>query len=174
MWRYLHRWHTHQTLKKIMDGHFYNVLCLLKIGIKSDPFSDHYGKQFKSTMSYDRVNNSMKKKVFWMTRLDWVDELTQLWLVPAQDAHLFYTRSHLSALQKCALLSSTNLQFIFIFKNAWHNLVIELCRAPFFKNIVQLFIKFTHSFVDIELLNFYKNAKPFYCLRELSLFWLNK
>ena len=37
-------------------------------------------------------------------------------LVPAQDVHFFYTRSHFSALQNCALLFSTNFQFIFIFK----------------------------------------------------------
>ena len=37
-------------------------------------------------------------------------------LVPAQDVHFFYTRSHLSALQNCALLFSTNFLFIFIFK----------------------------------------------------------
>ena len=30
------------------------------------------------------------------------------WLVPAQDVHFFYTRSQLSALQKCALIFSTN------------------------------------------------------------------
>ena len=29
-------------------------------------------------------------------------------LVPAQDVHFFYTRSHLSELQNCALLFSTN------------------------------------------------------------------
>ena len=45
----------------------------------------------------------------------------------------------------------------------------------FFENIVQLFIKFTHSFVAIELLTFCTNAKQlFYCSRELSLFWLYK
>ena len=48
-------------------------------------------------------------------------------LVPAQDGPFFYTRSHLSALQNCALLFSTNFQFIFTFKNSLHNLVIELC-----------------------------------------------
>ena len=36
-------------------------------------------------------------------------------LVPSQDVHLFYTYSHLSALQNCALIFSTNFQFIFIF-----------------------------------------------------------
>ena len=53
-------------------------------------------------------------------------------LVPAQDGPFFYTRSHLSELQNCALLFSTNFQFIFILKNALHNLVIELCSTPFF------------------------------------------
>ena len=72
---------------------------------------------------------------------------------------LFYTHSHLSALQNYALLFSTNFWFIFIFKNALHNLVSELCRAPFFKNIVQVFIKFTHSFVALELLTFWKKSK---------------
>ena len=41
-----------------------------------------------------------------------------VWLVPAQDVHFFYMRSHLSALRNCALLFSTNFQFIFIFKNS--------------------------------------------------------
>ena len=61
-------------------------------------------------------------------------------------------------------------------KNALHNLVIELCSALYFlKNNLQLYINFTHSFVDIELLTFYKNEKILlYCSRELSLFWLNK
>ena len=37
-------------------------------------------------------------------------------LVPAQDVHFFYTRSHLSALQNCAVLFSTNFYIIFILK----------------------------------------------------------
>ena len=41
---------------------------------------------------------------------------TYIRLVPAQDVHFFYTRSHLSALQNYALLFSTNFQFIFIIK----------------------------------------------------------
>ena len=36
-------------------------------------------------------------------------------LVPAQDVHFFYTRSHLSALQNCEVLFSTNFQIIYIF-----------------------------------------------------------
>ena len=59
-----------------------------------------------------------------------------------------------------------------------HNTIQSLnCVVRYFfpKNIVQLFINFAQSFVAIELLTFSKNAKKlFYCLRELSLFWLNK
>ena len=59
-----------------------------------------------------------------------------------------------------------------------HNTILSLNCVMyhcFSKNIVQVFIKFTHSFVAIELLTFCKNAKKlFYCSRELSLFWLNK
>ena len=97
----------------------------------------------------------------------------QLRLVPAQDGPFFYTRSHLSALQKCALLFSTNFQLIFIFKKCitqfshW----IVSCTIPPPKNIVQVFIKSTHSFVAVELLTFCKNAKKlFYCSRKLSIF----
>ena len=97
-------------------------------------------------------------------------------LVPAQDGPFSYTRSHFSALQNCALFFSIYLQFIFIFKKCitqFSHLIVSC--AIFFKNIVQLFINFTHSFVAIELLNFCKNAKKiFYCSIELSLFWLNK
>ena len=59
-----------------------------------------------------------------------------------------------------------------------HNTILSLncvVRHSFFKNNLQLFIKFTHSFLAIELLTFCKNVKKlFYCSRELSLFWLNK
>ena len=51
-------------------------------------------------------------------------------LIPAQDIHFFYTRSHLSALQNCALIFSTNFQFISYLSCTRHNLVIELCTAP--------------------------------------------
>ena len=37
-------------------------------------------------------------------------------LVPSQDVHFFYTRSHLSELQKYALIFSINCQFNFILK----------------------------------------------------------
>ena len=61
-------------------------------------------------------------------------------------------------------------------KNALHNLVIELCSAPFFENIVQVFIKFTHSFVAIELLTFCKNSKKNILLlkRALDIPYVNR
>ena len=37
-------------------------------------------------------------------------------LGPAQDVHFFYTCSHLSALKNCALIFSTNFQFILTYK----------------------------------------------------------
>ena len=45
-----------------------------------------------------------------------------LWLVPAQDGPFFYTRSHLSALQNCAVLFSTNFQIIFLLEKK-HNTI---------------------------------------------------
>ena len=96
-------------------------------------------------------------------------------LVPAQGGPFFYTRSHFSALQNYALLSSTNFSLFSYLKNALQNLVIGFWSVPFFKNIVQFFINLTHISLAIELLTFCKNAKKqFYCSRELSLFWLNK
>ena len=52
----------------------------------------------------------------WRTYRDRQSRLDKQRLVPAQDVHFFYTRSHLSAFQNCALPLSTNAQFIFIFK----------------------------------------------------------
>ena len=96
--------------------------------------------------------------------------------VPAQDVQFFYTCSHFSALQNCALLFSINFQFIFILKKCITQFSHWIVSCTIFsKNIAQVFIKFMHSFVAIELLTFCKNAKKlFYCSRELSLFWLNK
>ena len=99
----------------------------------------------------------------------WRIFITHITLVPAQDVHFFYTRSHLSALQNCVLLLSTNFQFIFIFKKCITQFSPWIVLYTiFFKNIAQVFIKFTHSFVAIELFTFCKNAKKlFYCSREL-------
>ena len=65
----------------------------------------------------------------------------------------FYTRSHLNALQNCALFFQPLFSLFSYLNSALHNLVIKLCSAPFFK---WLFSKFVHSFVAIELLNFSK------------------
>ena len=39
-----------QTVKKGIDGHFSNFLCLLKNGQKSDLFATHFLQHFKYTM----------------------------------------------------------------------------------------------------------------------------
>ena len=98
-----------------------------------------------------------------------------LWLVPAQDIHCFYTRSHLGALENYALIFPLIFILFSHLHSALHDLVIELCIAlKIFKNMIRLFSKVTRSFVDTELLTFFKNAK-FHCFgsRELSVFWLN-
>ena len=43
-------------------------------------------------------------------------EVNNIRLVTAQDVHFSNTRSHLSALQSCELIFSTNYQFVFTFK----------------------------------------------------------
>ena len=40
---------TQHTLKKIMDGHFSNLLRLLKNGQESDSFAAHFEQHFNST-----------------------------------------------------------------------------------------------------------------------------
>ena len=42
---------TQQTFKKIMDGHFSNLKCLLKNGQKSDSFSSHFVQHCYTTPS---------------------------------------------------------------------------------------------------------------------------
>ena len=44
----------------------------------------------------------------------------------------------------------------------------------YFKNILRLFIKFTHSFVAIELLTFLKNAKNYFITQESSWYSVRK
>ena len=99
-----------------------------------------------------------------------------IWLVPAQDVHFFYTRSHLSSLKSCALFFSSNFQFISTFKycttqfSYW--IVSYTKNKSFFK---WLFSKFAPSFVAIELLTFSKNSKfYYYCWREFSVFGILK
>ena len=60
--------------------------------------------------------------------------------------------------------------------DALHNSMTKLCSAFFkcFKNMSQLFIKFTHSFVAIELLNFCKNAKKYFIAQESSQYSVRK
>ena len=48
---------------------------------------------------------------------------------PAQDVTFFYTHSHLSVLQSCALIIWKTFSLFSHLNSALHNLVIELCSA---------------------------------------------
>ena len=61
-------------------------------------------------------------------------------LVPAQDGHFFYTRSRLSALKNCALLFSTNFQFIFIFKESITQFSHWIVSCTFFSKILHSYL----------------------------------
>ena len=54
---------TQQTFKKIMDGHFSNLLRLLKNRQKSDSFAAHFGQHFNDTTSSTDLRKYMKFKV---------------------------------------------------------------------------------------------------------------
>ena len=54
---------THQTLKKKMDGHFSDLLCLLKNRNKSYSFAAHLEQHFNSTTTPTDLRNYMKFKV---------------------------------------------------------------------------------------------------------------
>ena len=52
-----------QASKKIMDSHLSGVQSLLKNGLKSDSFDDHYGQHFKYTTSRMDLGKCMMFKV---------------------------------------------------------------------------------------------------------------
>ena len=54
---------TQQTFKKRMDGHFSNLLHLLKNGQKSYSFADHFGQHFYTIMSRTDLRTYMTFKV---------------------------------------------------------------------------------------------------------------
>ena len=54
---------TQQTFKKIMDGHLYDLLRLLKNVKQSDSFAAHFGQQFNSTTSRTDLRKYMTFKV---------------------------------------------------------------------------------------------------------------
>ena len=62
--------------------------------------------------------------------------LPWLWLVPAQDGPFFYTRSHLSALQNCAVLFSTKFHIIFILKECITQFSYWIVSCAIFFNIL--------------------------------------
>ena len=54
---------TQQTLKKIMDGHFSDILHLLRNGQKPDSFAAHLEQNFNSSMSLTYLCKYMTFKV---------------------------------------------------------------------------------------------------------------
>ena len=54
---------TQQTLKKIMDGHFFDLLCFLQNRQKSDSFAAYFEQHFKSTPSRRDLRKCMTFKV---------------------------------------------------------------------------------------------------------------
>ena len=54
---------TQQTFKKIMDGHFSNLLRLLKNGQKPDSFAAHFEQHFNTTTSRTYLRKYMTFKV---------------------------------------------------------------------------------------------------------------
>ena len=54
---------TQKKFKKIMDGHFFDLLRLLKNGQKSDSFSAHFEQHFKTTTSRTDLRKCMKFKI---------------------------------------------------------------------------------------------------------------
>ena len=65
---------THQTLKKVMDAHFSNLLCLLNNGQKYDSFDAHFEQNFNSTTSSTDLRNYMTFKVVKKLKSDWCNE----------------------------------------------------------------------------------------------------
>ena len=82
----------------------------------------------------------------------------------------FSTRG-LILVNKKLCINFLNQFFFSYFNSARHSLVTELCLTlKTFYFFLRLLIKLAHSFVAIELLDFFKNAKfHFYCSRELSV-----
>ena len=54
---------TQQTFKKIMDGHFSNLKCLLKSRHKSDSFAAHFVQNFNNTTSRTDLRKCMTFKI---------------------------------------------------------------------------------------------------------------
>ena len=54
---------TQQTFRKIMDGHFSNILRILKNGQRSDSFAAHFEQNFNSTTSCTDPCKYMTSKV---------------------------------------------------------------------------------------------------------------
>ena len=107
------------------------------------------------------VNNGL----FFLHPLNWVQPKTS----PFSTGDIIWVTYYVvSQLSQPIFLSFSYLNI------ALPNLVIDLCRAlKMIQFFSRLFTKLIYSFVAIELLAFFINAKfHFYCSRELSVFGL--
>ena len=140
---------------------------------------DSFVKTTKEFKKLDEVEDSdeiisMKKNAFeaWSTMVFMrVSDGVQPEMSPFSTNHLIRVNYKVvSQLSQLIILS-----FLYL-NSARYNSVIELCRAlKIFHFCLRLLIKLTYSFVAIELLDFFINAKlHFYCSRELSVFELKK
>ena len=69
---------TQQTLKKTMDGHFSDLLRLLKNGQKSDSFAAHFEQHFNTTTSSTDLCKYMTFKVVkQLSRIDAMKKFTK-------------------------------------------------------------------------------------------------
>ena len=75
----------------------------------------------------------------------------------------------MSELQSIESIISTDFLSFSYLENAPHNRVIEFCRAlKYFSFCICSFSKLSYSFVAIELLTFFKNAKSIFISQESS------
>ena len=65
---------TQQTFKKIMNGHFSDLLSLLKKGQKSDSFAAHFEQHFYTNTSRTDIRKYMTFKISKSDKPDWRNE----------------------------------------------------------------------------------------------------
>ena len=144
---------TQQKYKKRMDNCFYDILCLLKNRQKSYSYAAHFEHHFNATTS-----RTDPRKYMTCSR-------------PRRPLFL-----HALSIECTSKLCINFLnQFSVYFHILKMHYIIQslncVVHKKYFQNILQLLIKFTHSFVAIELLTFCKNAKmqkTYFIARESS------
>ena len=86
---------------------------------ENDPVKPETTKVYAPDHVFPNNHNDNQGNWQWFPRI----------LGPDQDAHFFYTRYHLSALQSCALFYQPIFSLFLHLNSAKHNLVIKWCRT---------------------------------------------